>query len=510
MSSSEFAAAPASRSGGAPALGEDGGEVGGSIPKLETGIPGFDIVTMGGLPQGRATVLAGQAGSAKTVFAGQFLAEGVRRGQPGVFVSLEEPASDLRANLQTLGHDIAVWEAAQDWRFVDASPLVQLGSASPAVEPYRLETLAAQISHAVDATGARRLVLDSLNAVLALHDDPVTARQLLRALISSMRALGLTIVLTVETSHDPARALSSYGIEEFVADNVVLLHNIREGRVRRRTVEVLKMRGAMHHKGEASFTVLPGRGVVVLPTSHRTRLMGATVRRITSGNEGLDAMLHGGLQDASVALVAGPTGTGKTLLATEFLAGACEAGQRGLLLAYEESHDQVLRNAAGWGRDFAGYEERDVLRVSTLSPDAASLDDHLVEIQDVVARYGPTRVAVDSLSSLERLGTSESYREFATRLTSFLKHEQIATLITLASAGLPSQATVSEAHITALADAIVLLRHVEVDSTMRRAVAVLKLRGSAHEDRIRSFTIGGCGMQVGEPFTGVASVISSL
>ncbi len=127
-----------------------------------------------------------------------------------------------------------------------------------------------------------------------------------------------------------------------------------------------------------------------------------------------------------------------------------------------------------------------------------------------MARFGPTRVAVDSLSSLERLGTSESYREFATRLTSFLKHEQIATLFTLASAGLPSQATASEAHITALADAIVLLRHVEVDSTMRRAVAVLKLRGSAHEDRIRSFAISGGGMQVGEPFTGVASVISSL
>ncbi len=237
-------------------LGRDGSEQGASVRKLRTGIEGFDHVSMGGLPARRATVVAGQAGSAKTVFAGQFLAEGVRRGQPGVFVSLEEPAEDLRENLATLGFDLPAWEAAGDWRFVDASPL----STDSGTAPYDLETLAAQIGHAVDATGAERLALDSLNAVLALQEDVTAARQVLRRLIARLRGMGLTVVLTVETPGDPGGALSRYGVEEFVADNVVLLRNVREGAFRRRTVEVLKMRGAMHHKGDVPFTVSPGRG----------------------------------------------------------------------------------------------------------------------------------------------------------------------------------------------------------------------------------------------------------
>ncbi len=117
----------------------------------------------------------------------------------------------------------------------------------------------------MDATGAERLVLDSLNAVLSLHEDVGVARQLLRSLIAHLRGMGLTVVLTVETPGDPGGTLSRYGIEEFVADSVVLLRNVREGTFRRRTVEVLKMRGAMHHKGDVPFTVVPGQGMVVLP-----------------------------------------------------------------------------------------------------------------------------------------------------------------------------------------------------------------------------------------------------
>ncbi|MDQ6649759.1 MAG: circadian clock protein KaiC [Actinomycetota bacterium] len=490
------------------AVGEDGHQHGGSIPKLETGIAGFDDMTMGGIPRRRATVLAGQAGSAKTVFSGQFLAEGVRRGQPGVFVTLEEPADDLRENLSTLGCDIAGWERAGDWRFVDASPLMRLGPDGQArVEPYRIETLVAQIGHAVDATGAQRLVLDSLNAMLALQDDPRIARQALRSLIGSLRGLGLTVMLTVETPADPGTALSSYGIEEFVADNVVLLHNVLEGRVRRRTVEVLKMRGAMHHRGEVPFTVLPGQGVVVLPMT-RQHVETPDPTRVTSGDPAFDEMLRGGFFTASVALIAGPTGTGKSMLATQFLGGACENGERALLFAFEESRGQVLRSAAGWGRDFAGWERDGLLHIAASYPDVASLDDHLVQIQEVVRRFRPARVAVDSLSALERLGTNESYREFVTRLTAFLKQEQVLTMVTVSSSALLGGTSVAEGHISPLTDAIVLLRYAEVAGSVRRAVAVIKLRGSGHDERIRQFTIGSQGLELAGAFDTVTGILS--
>jgi circadian clock protein KaiC len=494
----------AARRAGLLHLGRDGHESGASIEKLATGISGFDHVAMGGLPVRRATVVAGQAGSAKTVFGGQFLAEGVRAGQSGVFVTLEEPAADLRRNLQTLGCDIEAWEQDDRWRFVDASPIIR---SSGDVAPYSLETLAAQIGHAVDATGAERLVLDSLNAVLSLHDDVAVARQLLRSLIATLRGMGLTVVLTVETSDDPGGALSRYGIEEFVADSVVLLRNVREGSFRRRTVEVLKMRGAMHHKGDVPFTVVPGQGMVVLPVPEPEQAANVFDERLASGNPAFDEMTGGGLFRGSCTLVSGPTGTGKTLLATEFLYAGAARGERSVLFAYEETREQVLRNARGWGHDLEQYERYGLLMVVPLYPEVASLDDHLVEIKSVVARFDPRRMAVDSLSALERLGSPQSYREFVIGLTSFVKETGVASLVTASASDLAGGASVTASHISGLIDTIVLLRYVEQSSEIRRALHVLKMRGSAHDSAIREFSVDSTGMVLGGTFPGAAGIL---
>ncbi len=500
-------AAHAARTAGLLLLGRDGHESGASIAKMPTGIPGFDHVAMGGLPRGRATVLAGQAGSSKTVFAGQFLAEGVRAGQAGVFVTLEEPAADLRANLSTLGFDVCGWEQDDLWRFVDASPVVR---STAGVAQYSLETLAAQIGHAVDATGATRLVLDSLNAVLTLHEDVAVARQLLRSLISMLRGMGLTVVLTVETPGDPGGTLSRYGIEEFVADSVVLLRNVREGTFRRRTLEVLKMRGAMHHKGEVAFTVVPGQGMVVLPVREPEQEANLDDVRLSTGNADLDAMTNGGLFRGSCTLVSGPSGTGKTLLTTQFLAAAGGTGEKTILFSYEETREQVLRNARGWGQDLEAQERDGQLLIVALYPEAASLDDHLVEVRSAVARFGPARVAVDSLSALERLGSPASYREFVIGLTSYVKEKGVATLLTASAPDLAGGDSATQSHISGLIDTIVLLRYVEVGSTVRRAVAVLKMRGSRHDSTIREFTVGDTGMVMGAPFTSATGILGRV
>ena len=499
--------AGAARAAGVLRLGEDGHEEGASVTKLATGIRGFDHVAMGGLPARRATVLAGQAGSAKTVFAAQFLAEGVRRGQPGVFVTLEEPAADLRANLLTLGYDLSAWEQAGDWRFVDASPLAR-ADAPQGHAPYSMETLAAQIGHAVDATGAERLALDSLNAVLAMQEDVVAARQLLRSLIGSLRSMGLTVVLTVETPGDPGGTLSRYGVEEFVADNVVLLRNVREGSYRRRTLEVLKMRGAMHHKGDVGFTVVPGQGLVVLPITapHQARHAGS--ERVSSGNAGLDRLTHGGLLRGSSTLLSGPTGTGKTLLATQFAVEGAAQGEPALIVAYEETPEQVRANGRALGHELSQYEEQGLLHIVSLYPEVASLDDHLVEIRDLVERLEPTRLTIDSLSALERLGSPQAYREFVISITSFIKTVGLASVMTAASAQLVGATSVTESHISGLIDAIVLLRHVEHESELKRGILVLKMRGSSHDHQIRELSVQGGDLVVGEPFAGLGGVLT--
>jgi circadian clock protein KaiC len=369
--------------------------------------------------------------------------------------------------------------------------------------------LAAQIGHAVDVTGAERLAVDSLNGVLALHEDAVTARQHLRTLISMLRGMGLTIVLTVETPGDPGGTLSRYGVEEFVADNVVLLRNVREGTFRRRTVEVLKMRGAMHHKGDVGFTVVPGQGLVVLPvTAPLQSAAGGSEQRVSTGNAGLDELMHGGLLRGSSTLMSGPTGTGKTLLATQFAGDGAAKGERVLLMAYEETREQTHRNGATFGYDFAALEEQGLLHVVPLYPEVASLDDHLVELRDLVEKVSPARLVIDSLSALERLGSPAAYREFVIGVTSFVRSVGVASFMTASSPHLVGGTSITESHISGLIDAVVVLRHVETASTLKRGVLVLKMRGSSHEHQIRELIIESDRVEVGQTFVGLGGILS--
>ena len=476
-----------------------------SVPKLATGIPGFDHVSMGGLPLGRTTVVAGPAGSAKTVFAGQFLAEGVRLDQGGVFVTFEEPADDLRTNLTTLGWDVIAWEANDKWRFVDASPVE--GTDDVATSDYNFPGLLARVGHAVDQIAAERVVLDSVGAVFAQHSDPNVVRTQLRRLILDLRRMGVTVVMTAEQSLDGA-SHARFGIEDFLADNVVLLRNNLEDEKRRRTIEVMKMRGAMHRKGEYPFTVLPGQGMVVIPLSIVALTQKSTNNRLRSGNDTLDEMTDGGFFRDSVVLASGATGTGKTLMVTEFMAQGCDEGERCLLLAFEESRDQIFRNASGWGRDFEKYEEQGTLKLIATYPEIASLEDHLVEIKNAIEEFQPQRLAIDSLSALERIGTVKGFREFIIGLTSFVKAEQVAALFTATTTALLGGSSITEGHISTLTDAIVLLRYLEMNGEVRRGIAVLKMRGSAHDRSIREFRIDGSGMHIGNAFTGVSGILS--
>ncbi len=503
MTGNDSSSLRTARDADAVAVGRDRSGHTSGIDKLETGIPGFDHVTMGGLPRRRATVVAGQAGSAKTVFAAHFLAEGVLRGQPAVFVSLEEPADDLRANLQTLGWDIAGWEERGDWRFVDASPLL---GPDGATVPYSFEALAALIGKAVDETAAERVVIDSLNSVVALADAGV-ARQRLRGLVAELRRAGQTVIMTVETATDPAAALSRYGVEEFVADNVVLLRNAREGKGRRRSLEVLKMRGAAHHKGDYAFTIQPGAGVVVLPVATSAMAAGRAATRVPSGVSTLDELCGGGMLRDSITLVAGPTGTGKTLLGLEFLAAAALAGDRTLLLGYEESIQQVARNAVGQARAFTELQEQGLLHAVAVYPEEASLDDHLLEIKQLIDDYQPSRMVVDSLTALERAGTEIAYREFVVSLTSYAKLHNVTTVLTASTSG-GATSSLTEAHVSTLADAVLALRYVEQPGQVRRALTVLKMRGSRHDQSVRELTISDDGLRIGEPIEVLVGIVS--
>lgn len=227
---------------------------------------------------------------------------------------------------------------------------------------------------------------------------------------------------------------------------------------------------------------------------------------MTSGNPELDRMCGGGFFRDSVTLVSGATGTGKTLLVTNFLAGGAAAGERALLVGYEESRGQLFRNARGWGVDFEAMEADGRLKVVCIYPEAQNLPDHLLMIRELVEEFNPDRIAIDSLSALERIAPETGFREFLISLTSFIKKHEIAGLCTATNKSLVGGQSASEQHISTLTDSIILLRYIQEGDFMHRGIMVLKMRGSEHDKQIRRFTIDGAGMHLGQPFDGAPDV----
>jgi circadian clock protein KaiC len=398
-----------------------------AVQKLATGIASFDLIAKGGLPRNRTTLLSGTAGSGKTVFAVQFLAAGIAAGEHGVFVTFEEAPRDIRQNMRSFGWDLEAWERDGTLAMVDASPdpdveIIESGA-------FDLGALLARVENAVRKVGATRVAIDSLGAMFSQFTDQALVRRELFRIASALKQLGVTAVMTAERTDDYG-PIARFGVEEFIADNVMVLRNVLEDEKRRRTIEMLKFRGTDHQKGEFPFTIVANAGIVVIPLSAIQLRQKSSDVRISSGNADLDSMCGGGFFRDSVILVSGATGTGKTLTVTQFLNGGAAAGERCLLLAFEESRDQLFRNASGWGIDFERMESDGMLRVLCDYPRSPGLEDWLIRIKDIVEEFKPSRVALDSLSALERGGSDKAFREFVIGLTSFIKHQEITGLFT--------------------------------------------------------------------------------
>ncbi|MFW5836636.1 MAG: circadian clock protein KaiC [Desulfovibrionaceae bacterium] len=477
------------------------------VEKIKTGISGLDVISLGGLPSGRTTLLAGTAGSGKTLLAAQFLAQGIHGfDQPGVFVTFEESPEAIRCNMASMGWDIQTWEDEGKWAFVDAS--AQVGEeASLVVGDYDMAALLARIESASRKIGAVRMVLDSLGAVFTRFGDSAVVRNELLRVAHVLHSLEVTAVMTAERTEEYG-PISRQGVEDFVADNVIVLRNVLDDEKRRRTVEVLKFRGTSHQKGEFPFTILPGEGFVVIPLSEVELEHESSNLRITSGSQELDDMCGGGFYRDSIVLVSGATGAGKTLMVTEFIAGGVRNNERCLLFAYEESREQFFRNASGWGVDLRPMEKAGLLKVVCEYPEASSLEDRLVSMRRILKEFKPNRMAIDSLSALERVSTNKGFRDFVIGVTSFLKQQETAGLFTSTTPSLMGGESVTEAHISTLTDSIILLRYVEMFGEMRRGMTVLKMRGSQHDKNIREFTIDGDGMHIGEAFRNVTGILS--
>ena len=464
------------------------------LERLPTGVAGFDRICGGGLPVGRDTLVIGRPGTGKTVLAHQYLAEGIRQfGQHGVFVTLGEHPDDLRRNAASLGFDVAGWEQQGSWRFVDASPTED---ESVVVGAFDFSGLTTRILEAVRAVGATRVVIDSVSAAFVRFADAAAVRWALHGLLGSLKRAGVTTLLTAEDDNELSGEYMR--ISEHATDAIVRLDYRPIGDRRRRTIEVLKLRGGRHRSGAYPFTIRAPGGIAAVPLGGVELAQTVTDERVSTGNEELDAMCGGGFFRDSVVIVAGATGSGKSLVATTFLADGLAHGERALFVGFEESAGQVQRNMRNWSTDIGDALEQGRLELLCRYPESGSVEEHLVDIIDRMDALRPQRVVIDSLTALERITEDQPFREFVMAMTGLVKERQITGLYTVATT-LYGTGHPTEAEGSVLADTIILLRYLEAGASFARILAVLKMRGSAHDSRVRTLSIDAQGLHIGDP-----------
>ncbi|TML99379.1 MAG: circadian clock protein KaiC [Actinobacteria bacterium] len=478
---------------------------GAGLTRVPVGIAGFDDLSMGGLSERRTTVVVGTAGSGKTVFAVQFLIEGIRQfGQPGVLATFEETPQDIAANVAGFGWDLQALGRDGRLAVVDGSQaateeVITIGD-------FDFEGLIARIESAVRKVNAKRVAVDALGALLPLMTDPTMVRRELRRVIAAFREMGVTTLLTLERREEYG-PVARFEVEDFVADNVIVLRNPLHGEKRRRTIEILKLSGCPHHKGEYPFTIEPRTGVNIIPLSAVELSKEAPSERLTLGSPELDAMCGGGLHRDSLVLVSGGTGTGKTLMATHFAHAAITRGEPALYVSLEESSGQLIRTARSWGMDLEPSVGDGRLTILAQYPERMGLEDLLVQLRLEIERLRPTRIVIDSLTALERNATVKSFREFVVGLVSTLKSSETAGMFTHTAPVVAPLESVTETHISTIADAIMLLRYVEIEGNVRRAALLLKMRGSWHDTQIHEYHIDDTGMRMGEPLRGMSGIL---
>jgi len=474
------------------------------VQKIRTAVEGLDEITNGGLPIGRTTLVSGTSGTGKTLLAIQFLYHGIQYfDYPGIFVTFEESPNDIIKNACSFGWDLQSLVDQGKIFILDASPDPE---GQEVVGNFDFSALIERIQYAINKYKAKLVSIDSVTAIFQQYDAASVVRREIFRLVARLKLLNVTSIMTTERVHEYG-PIARFGVEEFVSDNVIIIRNVLEGERRRRTIEILKLRGTTHMKGEYPFTIT-GDGINIFPLGAMRLTQRSSNVRVSSGVKTLDELCGGGFFKDSIILATGATGTGKTLLVSKFIEEGCRQNERTILFAYEESRAQLSRNASSWGINFEEMEQKGLLKLLCCYPESAGLEDHLQTIKSEIAKFKPSRIAIDSLSALARGVTNNAFRQFVIGVTGYAKQEEITGFFTNTTDQFMGSNSITESHISTITDTIILLQYVEIRGEMSRAVNVFKMRGSWHDKGIREYDISSDGPNIKSSFRNYEGIIS--
>ena len=471
------------------------------LRKERTGIPGFDEITRGGLPAGRASLVCGSAGAGKTLFAMEFLVRGATLyNEPGVFMSFEESNEELTANVASLGFDLNQLSADKklvlDYVFIERSEIEETGE-------YDLEGLFLRLGHAIDSIGAKRVVLDTLEALFSALPNEAIIRAELRRLFRWLKGKGVTALITCERGEG---RLTRYGLEEYVADCVILLDNRVQNQISTRRMRIIKYRGTSHGTNEYPF-LIDEKGFSVVPITSLGLSHKAPTEHISSGIARMDTMLDGkGFYRGSSILVSGTAGTGKSTIGAHFIESACLRGEKALFFAFEESQDQIIRNMRSIGIDLEKFVKKGSLKFQNARPSTWGLEVHLAMVHQAIAEFAPSVVVVDPITNFLAIGDKVETKSMLTRLLDFIKSRQITAMFTSLTSG-GHDLEDSEVDVSSLMDAWLLVKNIEYNGERNRGLYILKARGTAHSNQVREFLLTDHGIQLVDAYIGAEGVL---
>ena len=471
------------------------------MEKAPTGIDGFDEMTGGGLPRSRSTLVIGSPGAGKTVFALQSLVNGAREQQePGIFVAFEEHADHIRANAAGFGWDLPVLEE-ESLFFLDAHmpfDVVQSGQ-------FDLSGMLATVGAKAEAMGARRVVFDAIDVLVALLDDPAAERRELYRLNDWLVNGDLTGIITAKIQEGEAGVFPArYDFLQFMVDCVVRLDHEVVDLVSQRKLRIVKYRGSAFYENETPM-LIGGKGVEVAGPDPMRRDAQVEDERISTGVPGLDQMLGGGYYRGTHVLITGEPGTAKSTLCGAFVEAACLRGERALYAGFDEGAGEMVRNLQSVNVDLKPHLESGRLHMHTAYAGVRGTEAHFLQLKKLIEEHEPTCVAIDPISAMLKAGGAVEAAGVAQRIVHLAKALGVTTVSTsLLTEGSPDEA---ELRVSTLADTWLRLTYLERGGERNRALSILKSRGTAHSNQVRELILSDEGVTLADVYTAGGEVL---
>lgn len=462
------------------------------IKKIATKIKGLDKILHGGIPNHRTTLIVGGPGTGKTIFGIELLYLNAKESIPGIFISFEEQKKSILMNAYTFGWDLIQLEQENKLKIIDGT----LSSDTIIAGEFDLNGFLAIIEKQAKTIGASLIVIDAIDVILRLMNDPNKERNELRKLHRWLKNHEMTAIITMK--NQDGEKTSRYTFLEYMTDCVIYLTQRVFEQVTTKRLHIAKYRGSSFGNNEYPY-IIDKKGIVLVPITNTSLSYSAPSSVTSFGISKLDRALDGGVRKGSAVIISGPSGSGKTTLLSTFARSAAKRGEKVLYISFEESEESLIDCMKKAGIDLHPFIESHLLSIASIMPESTGVEYHLIDILRLINEFQPDHIIVEAISSCKRMGSFHSAFDFLVRLIHSCKEKSITCLLSNQNSAKSRRQDDLEIDISSIVDTQLVLRYVYADGKMKRAFLIHKSRGMNHSNKYWEYQINGDGVKIGQP-----------